>query len=157
MEVIKEIQEKILQGPPYMGYNEWAVYLDKTVHKYGFELVHIEDATIGIRRKDVTDHVVVFPGADIQFGKEVIKRISKSNLRVIEEGLEYAVIKCNSKFPFVVSDRGTSWAEVHDDTNPLLRYFGNEYPQEYLAKVFSHTPDIHDLVKSVIDSLGGDL
>ena len=158
MELIKEIHEEIQKPPPYIGYNEWAVFLDKTVHKHGFELVHIEDPTIGVRKKGVSDHVIVFPGADIKFGREVIRRLAKDNLKVIDGDIEYVVVKCNSKFPFVVSDKGSSWAECQDDTNPLLRYFGNEYPQEYQDKVFTgYVPDIHDLVKSIIDSLGGEL
>jgi len=154
MEVIREIQEQLQKPPPYMGYNEWAVFLDKTVHKHGYELVHIEDSTIGIRPKDSSDHVIVFPGADVKYGREVINRMAKEHMSVIEGNLKYVVIRVNSKFPFVVSDRGCSWAEDSSDENPLLRYFHNEYPQEYVDKVFGYTPDIHDLIKSIVSQLG---
>ena len=154
MEVIKEIQREIQKPPPHMGYNEWAIFLDKTVHKYGYELVHVEDATIGIRPKDASDHVIVFPGSDIRFGREVIKCMAKDYMRVIEDDLEYIVVKINSKFPFVVSDRATSWGEDTSDTNPLIRYFHNKYPQEYVDKIFNYTPDIHDLIKSIVSHLG---
>jgi len=156
MEIIKKIHEKIKEPPPYLNYNEWTIYLDDVCHEFGYSLVHVEDATIGIRRKGCKDYVIVFPGSDISYGQEVIERMAGDHLTVIDHvnDLKYVTVKVNGDFPFVVSDPHESLSCNHSPDNPLICFFANKYPSEYVDKVFGYTADLQNIVNSIITSLG---
>ena len=149
MEMREELKKS--GGDELNTYDGYILALNSMLEKEGWQLVHYSDATIGINRiGEDNSWVRVYPGPDVEYGKEVVRFMLADKHVGVDEGKElYALVTVNTDFPFVVED--PSSCVSHE----LESFFGNEYPEEYITKVFDPTyyHSINEIVNTVTSLL----